>query len=260
MMPGGVPFAVDRFRCTAPARRCDGSYPCCPTALHPLRHVRSASALYRTRSTCQRAPPAASDGLQGYLRPPIDIAAGLIRAALPPCSYQGASTVLLPCTAPDRHRRGSYPPGIARRRRAALTPFSYQGAFGQSPPCTASDRRIRGHCPPPACCPSAFRLPRRVQRPNALRRTRSAYPRALPARRRAALPPCTYQGASTVLLSCTVPDRHRRGSYPPGIARPPACCPSALRLPRRVRTASALYSTRSTKISRRGDPRRDIFV
>ena len=148
MMPGGVPFAVDRFRCTAPARRCDGSYPCCPTALHPLRHVRSASALYRTRSTCQRAPPAASDGLQGYLRPPIDIAAGLIRAALPPCSYQGASGALPPCTALDRHRRGSYPPGIARRRRAALPPFAYLGASNVLTHCAVPDRRIRGHCPP----------------------------------------------------------------------------------------------------------------
>ena len=160
-MPGGVPFAVDRFRCTAPARRCDGSYPCCPTALHPLRHVRSASALYRTRSTCQRAPPAASDGLQGYLRPPIDIAAGLIRAALPPCSYQGASTVLLPCTAPDRHRRGSYPPGIARRVRTASALYSPRSVYPQALPAA-------GVLP---CRPAP--PPRRVRTASALYSTRS---------------------------------------------------------------------------------------
>ena len=123
------------------------------------------------------------------------------RAALPPCTRQGASTAPSPFPVPDRQQgaSGVLPPctALGRRRtpclrRAALPPRTRQcastapplctapdrrqGAPAVLPPCTAPDRRRtpclrRAALPPP-------QLPRRVHRATPLHRPESTPRRA----------------------------------------------------------------------------------
>ena len=118
--------------------------------------------------------------------------------------------------------------GLTRRTLSAgVLPIRFALTKARPPGCKvicAPDRLVSGHCPP-ACISIVPHPLRRVQRPNALHRPRSTYPRALPA-------------ASGQSPPCTALDRRCRGSFP----RAP---PAAPHLPRRVRSASALYRTRS---------------
>ena len=120
---------------------------------------------------------------------------------------------------PRRVRRSN-----ALRRPRSTCQRTLSAASGDLTPCAAPDRLCRGSYP--RALPAVPHLPRRVRSASALYRTRSACQRTLSA-------------ASVDLTPCAARDRHRRGSYPRAL-------PAAPHLPRRVRSASALYRTRST--------------